>query len=216
MRIFTRFVVVVFILLNFQVTNGKNANYKGFELMGKSQKTIQLKNSFTGNSEIFPFEANRSTIFGLAMKAKITFNNDNSLVRIILVDKQGAEYLIYETYPLLEDNASFDIDNLCEETCILNGIIPQSIRVEVKDAALTLKSMTLSTLADHALDFRKAQIEKKDLQNNRKINSINKSVKLKGLTWMAGETEVSALTYTEKKRLYGQSNFPAGIEYYTD
>jgi len=54
------------------------------------------------------------------------------------------------------------------------------------------------------------------LQNNRKINSINKSVKLKGLTWMAGETEVSALTYTEKKRLYGQSNFPAGIEYYTD
>jgi len=156
MRIFTRFVVVVFILLNFQVTNGKNANYKGFELMGKSQKTIQLKNSFTGNSEIFPFEANRSTIFGLAMKAKITFNNDNSLVRIILVDKQGAEYLIYETYPLLEDNASFDIDNLCEETCILNGIIPQSIRVEVKDAALTLKSMTLSTLADHALDFRKA------------------------------------------------------------
>ena len=214
MKNFTRLVVAIIILLNLQMANGQNVNYKGFELLGKNQETIQLKKSFTGNSDISPFDGNVSPIFGLALKANITFDNDKSLVRIILVDKQGTQYLIYETYPLLEDNASFNIDNLCEETGILNGVIPQSIKIEIKDASLTLNSITLSTRDDSGLDIKKTQKEKKDLQNNRKISQINKSVKLKGLAWMAGETEVSALTYAEKKKLYGQSNFPGGIEYY--
>jgi PKD repeat protein len=168
----------------------------------------------TKTAEIFQFDGKVSTIFGLAMKVDITFNDENSLVRIILVDKSNNEFLVYETYPLLETKKSFSIDNLCEETGILDAVKPQSLRIEVTDATVSVKSITYSTGIDNAVDFQKEKKEKKNLQNNRKIQQINNSIKAKGLAWVAGNTSVAELTYSEKKKLYGQSTFPAGFEYY--
>ncbi len=214
MKNFTKLAVITLIFLNIQVAKSQNTNYKGFELLGKNPETIQINQTFTKSSEIFPFEGKVTTIFGVAVKGTITFENDKSVVRIILLDKQGNEYLVYETYPLLEESTSFSIDNLCEETGLLNGVTPQSLKVELKDATLSIGSITYSSAADQGLDIQKVHKEKKDLQNNRKINQINKTIKAKGFAWVAGNTEVSALTYSEKKKLYGQSTLPSGAEYY--
>ena len=48
-----------------------------------------------------------------------------------------------------------------------------------------------------------------------KINKIKQSLKKKGKRWFAGKTSVSELTYAERKKLYGQSDIPPGMEYYS-
>jgi PKD repeat protein len=214
MKNFKTFVLMLIVLLNFQLAMSQDFGSQGYALLGKNHETILLKQTVTKTAEIFQFDGKVSTIFGLAMKVDITFDNENSLVRIILVDKSNNEFLVYETYPLLETKKSFSIDNLCEETGILDAVKPQSLRIEVTYATVSVKSITYSTGIDNAVDFQKEKKEKKNLQNNRKIQQINNSIKAKGLAWVAGNTNVSELTYSEKKKLYGQSKFPAGFEYY--
>ena len=182
--------------------------------MGKNTEVIQVHQLFTTSSEILPFDEKISTIYGLTIKANVSFNDLESFVRIILTDKLGDEYLVYETYPLLEDGNSVSIDNLSEETGIMNGVKPQSLKVEVKNATLTVQSITCSSALDQSVDVQKAKKEKKELQNISKISRLNQHIKAKGLAWFAGETEVSAMSFAEKKKLFGQSTFPSGIEYY--
>jgi PKD repeat protein len=214
MKNFIKLSVIVFCLLNFQYVKAQNVNYKGFELMGKNPKTIQINQTISQNTELFPFKGKIPPIFGLALKANITLNDEKSLVRVILVDTKGDEFLVYETYPLLEESNSVNIDNLCEETGLLSRVQPKSLRIEVESATIKISSITYSVSADQITDVIKTKKDKKDLQNSHKISQINNSIKVKGLSWVAGETEVSALSYADKKKLYGQSTFPSGIEYY--
>ena len=84
--------------------------------------------------------------------------------------------------------------------------------------------MSLMGYTEQDVEYMKASVnlaysllpkkEKKELQNNSKISRLNQHIKAKGLAWVAGETEVSAMSYAEKKKLFGQSTFPSGIEYY--
>jgi len=214
MKNFTKLATFLIVFLSFQVATGQNANYKGFELTGKNPLAIQVNQAFSKSSDVITFDGKIAAIYGLAVKANVTFNDSKSAVRIILTDNVGDEYLVYETYPMLEDGNSVTIDNLCEETGVLNGVTPRSLRVEVKNATVTIQSVTCSAASDQAIDIPRAKKEKKDLQNNSKINRLNKNIKAKGQAWVAGETGVSAMSYAAKKKLFGQSTFPAGIEYY--
>ncbi|HAH23487.1 MAG TPA: hypothetical protein DCL77_06985 [Prolixibacteraceae bacterium] len=214
MKNFKPLFVVLIVLLNLQFVQSQNVDLQGFALSGKNPQTILLQQTFTKTSEIFPFEGKAATIYGLAIKADIAFTSEKSQVRIILVDKLNNEYLVYESYPLLEETSSFSIDNLCEETSILDGVKPQSLKIELTDASLSIGSITYSSANDQGIDVQKIKKEKKDLQNKVKINQINHSIKAKGLAWVAGETQVSSMTYAEKKKLFGQSTFTPGIEYY--
>ena len=214
MKNLKHFFLVLIVLLNVQFTNGQDLGLQGYALLGKNHQTIELKQTFTKTSELFRFDGKVSTIFGLAIKADITFNDEKSLVQIILVDQLNEEYLVYETYPLLETQSSFSIDNLCEETAILEAIMPQYLRIEVTNAIVSVKSITYATEIDKGLDIKKIQKDKKNLRNNRKIQQINKSIATKGLSWIAGNTRVCELTYAEKKKLFGQSTFPSGFEFY--
>jgi len=214
MKTFRILGIIAILLMNIQFVKGQGVDLRGYELMGKNQETIMLKQTFTVNSEIFPFNGKILTIFGLAVKADITFTGEKGLVRIILLDQTNNEYLVYEAYPLLEDKSSFSINNLGEETGILNAVNPKSIRIETTDAIVSVQSITYSTVLDAGTDVKKESKDKKQLRNNSKINQINKSITAKGLSWAAGNTDVSELTYSEKKKLFGQSTFPAGIEYY--
>ncbi len=214
MKNFKRLIVILIVLLNFQFARSQNLGLQGYALLGKNHKTIELKQKVTETSELYKFDGKVSTIFGLGVKADISFNDEKSLVRIILVDQLNNEYLVYETYPLLEAQSSFSIDNLCEETGILEAVRPQSLRIEITNATVSVKSITYATDMDKGLDIKKIKKDKKNLQNNRKIQQINNSISIRGLAWVAGNTQVSELTYTEKKKLYGQSCFPSGFEYY--
>ncbi|MCK3682713.1 PKD domain-containing protein [Maribellus sp. YY47] len=194
---------------------GQNSD-DNFKKEGKNSQSVSINQSFSGSSEIFPFGQNGEIIYGLDATATIELNGDNSLVRMILTDSNYNEYLIYESYNLLLDaSTSFTIENICEETSILDGVSPRSIQIEIKNAQLQLQSISYSAGIDPGLSIENLKKEKKKGQNKVKINKINNNLKMKGQHWLAGETSVSELSFGDRKKLYGQSTFPAGFEYYS-
>ncbi|WP_157493802.1 PKD domain-containing protein [Draconibacterium sediminis] len=193
---------------------GQNPDHR-FKMIGQNAQSILINQTYSETVEILPFGQIGKPIYGLDATADITLNGENSLVRLVLIDNDFNEYLIYESYNLLlEAEKSFSVKDICEETSILNGIKPYSIQIEIEDAQLKLKSLSYSTSIESGLDVEQAKKEKKQGQNEVKINKINKNLKEKGKHWIAGPTSVSELSYGERKKLYGQSTFPAGFEYY--
>lgn len=90
-------------------------------------------------TETFPLNISQP-IFQLNISGKTELFGENSLVRAVMVAKDGREHLIYETYWLLSENTKFSFINECEETCILEGVVPDHIRIEEENAKLTIES----------------------------------------------------------------------------
>jgi PKD repeat protein len=188
---------------------------KDFKLTGKKPVSISVNQTFTSDSDISPIGSEFTSISGLALTAEVAFQGENGLVRISLFDENFSEYLVYETYSLLEGASNVSIDDLCEETALLEGIDPKFLRIEVKNATVTINKVSLTSDAEPLVDLTKMRKEKKAAQNDYKIKKLNKNLSEKGLLWMAGETGISELTFAERKKLYGESTIPAGFEFYT-
>ena len=186
-----------------------------FKMIGKNAQSILINQTYTETLEIYPFGQNGDIIYGLDATADIKLNGENSLVRMLLTDDNFNEYLVYESYDLLlEGEGTFSIKEMCEETSILDGVKPYSILLEIKNAELKLKSLSFSTSLDSGLDVEQVKKQKKKDQNEIKIKKINNNLQRQGKHWVAGPTSVSELSYGQRKKLYGQSTFPAGFEYY--
>ncbi|WP_340113598.1 PKD domain-containing protein [Maribellus mangrovi] len=186
-----------------------------FKMAGTNPVSMSIDQTFSKSAEIFPFDENGNVIYGLDISANVELKDDKSLVRLVLIDSNFEEYLIYESYQLLaEEESSFSIKNVCEETAILDRIKPYAIYIELENADLELTGITYATAVAPGLDVASVKKEKKKGQNEAKIRKINQNLKKKGKHWVAGETSVSQLSYGERKKLYGQSTFPAGFEYY--
>jgi C1A family cysteine protease len=154
-----------------------------------------------------PFD-NPQNIYALSITGKVGLNSDESSVKVILVDNAMLrEYLLYETYPILTDQFSFSIQEVCEETCLLPQIPSFSLRIELEEAFISIRELT------YAVEPKAGDpAAVKAMQDTAKIQKINQQ----NLGWIAGETSVSTLTYEEKKRLFLQPEVPnlQGFEYY--
>lgn len=147
----TRKTIAVFIALCLLV---------GFSLTTAAQ-TITINHTFTENDEIYPF-SQVDSIYGLNIAGHITLNSDTSLVRMILVDENYNEYLIYEAYPLITSSMDFNISNACDETCYLNGITPTSLILYVNHASIYLQSITYTTLFIENADSLSYQVKRQN------------------------------------------------------
>ena len=205
-------VLLIYILAG-QDINAQNPNKK-FKMEAGKSETINLNKTYTSSQEIFPFEGIKNKIYGLAVSAEIKLQDEESLVRLVLVDENYEEHLIYESYVLLDGVNTFSIDEICEETALLYGIRIRSVNLEINHAEITLNTLTLSTQIEPGIKADQVKKEKKQQQNEDKINRLNENLKAKGKKWVAGPTQVSELSYSERKKLYGESTFPAGFEYY--
>ncbi len=58
-------------------------------------QTIIIDSTFTSDGEIYPFDTTQA-IYGLTVDCSIQLNSDTSLVRIIMVDTNYDEYMLYE------------------------------------------------------------------------------------------------------------------------
>ena len=184
-----------------------------FEMSSEVDDSINVNQTFTSYSEIYPFRTTTELV-GMTVTANIKFLGDESLVRFILVDNNFNEYLIYETYSLLEDKKNIKLIDVCEETDRLDIIVPYSVKIEVNDAEVELVDFKISTqLKDQAIIQDVA--DKKRSRNKEKINKLNKNLSAKGKHWRAGMTSLSEMSYQERKKLYGQGKFRAGFEYYS-
>lgn len=201
------------LLLIFFVSVSNAQNNSAFKMHRAVDNTLKINQSYTSYTEITPFNAGQ-ILFGLSVSANIQLNSDESLVRFVLVDKNFNEYLIYETYSLLEDKKSLNLNEVCDETDLLNGITPYSVKIEITDANVELLTLGLSTqmlVQSSAL----SNSDRTRLKNTEKIAKLNKNLKARGKHWTAGMTSISEMSYQERMNLYGSSSFPAGFEYYT-
>ncbi|MBP6870655.1 MAG: hypothetical protein KBC43_01490 [Bacteroidales bacterium] len=55
-------------------------------------QSVQIDSTFTTDSEIFPFETG-DTIYGLSISGTVQLFSDTSLVRVILTDIYGNEWI---------------------------------------------------------------------------------------------------------------------------
>ncbi len=170
---------------------------------------IPVNKYFPANEILKPFDS-INQISGLSISADIKLNSDTSLVRVVLIDESNREYLVYETFPLISGIPEFSVDSAGEETMVLNDVIPVAIRIELIDASVFLKEISLNT-GSNKLEARSWLAD----QNADKIRKMNRHIAETGGKWFAGETSVSMLTYEEKKQLFG-GNIPnlQGFEYY--
>ena len=116
-----------------------------FTLDHKADTTIIINKQFNNNTEIQPFNSEFSTVYGLTFSGKIKLNSDTSLVRIILVDDQYKEYLVYESYSLLEEKSEYAVNGKGEETVKLSGVKPLMLKLEITDASLDINKIEIST-----------------------------------------------------------------------
>ena len=189
-----------------------------FTPKAKDLNNIPISQTFSESRYITPFTASKK-IYSLALSSDIELNNKASLVRIILVDENSVEYLVYETYPVIADSKSFTVKNICEETSLLDGVVPVSLEIQTINSTVSIKDVAVSytSLEYKQGEFNLLKQQIRDAQNDAKIETINKKNKINGVNWIAARTEVSHLPYNEKKMLIngmdGVLNLQ-GLEYY--
>jgi C1A family cysteine protease len=179
-------------------------------------KRIIIDDAFSEEGKIYKFPE-IDKIYGLAVSGTIELYNEKSLVRVILVDDNLREYLVYEVYPRIVENKHFTFSNLCEETCILESVKPSSFRLDLVDASIRIDDVSYvdsPKVVERNIKTLRKQI-KKD-QDAEKIKKIKANIKSKKEEWIAGETSLSRLTYEEKKKFFGGDRVPNlhGAEYY--
>ncbi len=184
--------------------------------MAEARQTryIPLDNTYVMDENIYPFTLSGGKIYGLSLTADIRLEGDQSLVRVILVDSDSNQYLVYEAYPLLVDHTVFSVTRVCEETCLLDSITPASLKIQVIDGAMTLQGVSISEVVEKDVHLQRDQL--RAAQSAAKIRMFNEQLRKKGKLWVAGETTISHLSYTEKAHLFGETaplNLQ-GFEYY--
>lgn len=183
----------------------------------------RLNRSFSETSELDLTDT--GTLTGLAVSGYAEFNGPASSIRLILVDTESVEHLVFDTYPLVSAGSAFAFEDACRETCVTPGLTPRLLRIELIDASLRIERIhragarpapslrTLSAAAGPTAE----QI--RSLQNAEIIDRLNERIRNDGLRWIAGETSVSTLSYADKKRLLcagGEPTLPnfQGFDFY--
>ncbi len=134
---------------------------------------IEFDLTFTGDTVLYPFE-NIETISELTMDGDVELYSDTSLVRLILEDENGYQYMIFETYPLISSGSIVYADDYCDETCALNECNPYSLIVQVINAEFLLKDLYYEVEAKQ--NAEELRYEAKRAKDALKIEIMNEKV----------------------------------------
>jgi hypothetical protein len=177
----------------------------------KSQ-TIEIDSLFTADGEIFPFEPG-DTIYGLSISGTVDLFSDTSLVRVILSDISGNEWMVYEAYPMIVEDTLFEIEEECDETCYLHEFFPLKIFIQIIDASVQIDSLNVNN--ESYGDAETLQLQAKLFKDLIKVNQINEYVSAKGWLWVADTNDLSNKYYLEKSILFGNEYNLFGKDFYS-
>jgi len=198
---------ILFLLLIFIFNNNLKATGK------YTYQNIVINQTFSNDSVIYPFKG-IDVLYGLSVNANCTFNSDSSLIRIILRDENMHDFILYETYPMIDSVWEFSLNEACEETCFLDSVIPNSLIIQITDANIYVESfVTNISKVSNALTLQKEFKENRDIN---KINALNAYLINNNLLWRAGETYASLEFYESRtKYLFSKEKYNSyGYEYY--
>jgi len=187
-----------------------------FVLNGANLKTAVIDQSFTGTDELTGYHVtleDRTAIFGAGVSAEVTLSGAASLARVVLIDNAGDEYLIYEVSSLIAEKNTISVSNVCEETKLLNAVIPVSVRVELFGATLNLRSVsTVASVSYTRNEMKEYQQIIRAEQEQQKISFLNTMIRRKGMNWTAGQNSLSSLTYAQKKMMFSKNGMLANLQ----
>lgn len=113
-----------------------------FSITKTYSQTIIIDSTFSSDAEIFPFSS-IDTIYGLSISGSVVLLTDTSLVRVILSDDSGNEWMICEWYPYLSSEWQFDLTQFADETKYIIVLHPSSVKIHLVQASLSIQSLTL-------------------------------------------------------------------------
>lgn len=173
--------------------------------------TLNIGQTFTSDTTIYPFTD--QTISGIAADGSVQFNSYTSYVRILITDDNGDQFIIFETYPLLDTIWNFNFSTKCDETRFLNNFHASSINFQVLDATITLNNLEYTEAPLEGAD--QLQYNAKLANDLDKIDRVNAFLVSKQMIWRAGVTEYSKMFYKDRLDPYsGLAKFTYGFEYY--
>jgi len=155
---------------------GQPSNLKGFKMAGTNPEKKEINQTIGQSSELQIFGSAPSKIYGLSISGQAVFDDNEGFIRVILIDAGYNEYLVYEMYPLMADNRSVTIDDLSEETCLLDGVTPKYLKVELENASLTLSSLSIASGAPRNLNIKGMRAERIREQASEKIKKLNENL----------------------------------------
>ncbi len=214
---------VVFVLTGGMGVEAGDISFAGdaFQLTGEHVHIADINRSFTAGNNLTGHVVavdNGRAVFGAGITARVTLQGEASLARVVLVDDSGNEYLVYEVYSLTADKKSFFVNNVCEETKLLNAVTPVLLRIELLGAKMELQNLATVTTSPYPRNaIAKMRQTLRIEQEKQKIDLLNESIKKKGMEWTAGHTSLSMLTYAQKKMMFQKDDMLAnlqGFEYY--
>ena len=145
----------------------------GFSDLAGSAQAIRIEQTFSADTIIQPFQGSYQT-YSLKISGNVQLLSDSSLVRVIAIDNIGNHFLIFETYPMIATQSRFEFEMVCDETCFLEGIIPDSIRIDIVSAFLTLNKLWQDT--SYIDNTAKLQIQAKWNNDSVKIALMNQAI----------------------------------------
>ena len=172
--------------------------------------TITINESFTYDTTISL--SCYQSIYGIGVSGNIQFYSDTSLVRIIVADTTGLEYMVYETYPMIDTVWNFSFTQKCEETCFLDGFSLNSVNIQIVNAFIQITHIDIGT--NTMSNAEMLQKQAKQAYENIKIEKLNAFINSKEMIWSAGQTNLSKLFYIDKIKAFGLSKNSFGFEYY--
>jgi hypothetical protein len=158
-------------------------------------------------------------ISGMAISGRTILDNKDALVRVLLVDKNGKEYLVFEDTYLFPDDKDHEFSDVAMETAILENVNPKEVKVFVQNAQIEIYRIT-GVLSDNKLssvELNKLRKDALDAQEEYLIDRWNRLNVQTGQFWVAGKTSISSLGYTDKKIALGATSdhyLSDGFEYY--
>lgn len=187
-----------------------------FHLYNSETDTIKVENIYSETTTIYPFNEN-TEITGLSFTGMINHSETNSILRIILIDTTGYEFLVLESYPLLTDSLSQYLQDYCEETNYLNEIVPAAIKIELLNSQVEITNFKITKQTQPSFNYTLAN-NRHNTQIQYKISKIKTNILKYNLTWNADSTNFSHKWQNFKKNisLFSITNYLQGVEYYKD
>ena len=203
--------IIVFLIVLPIFSKAQIVADSSFKTLYSRTEMLRGSSFIATDSSVLPITL-QQRISGLSVSGNITFTGDKGFVRIVLTDSNENEYLVLETNTIFENDTTISFNEFCEETALLNNVFPKQITIECTEAQVTINGIQYTT-DNRYQTSREKQIKEEQL--DVKLQHINAVLRQKEITWGAGKTSISEMSYMEKKSLFG-GRLPnlAGFDYY--
>jgi len=180
----------------------------------KEWEEAKEKNEFVGikiKKEVLDVDLPKGPIYGVSVSGFYELRGKTAFARIVLVDSNNVEWLIFGTDFLFLDGIG-DFTNVCDETCVFeNPVKINEIRIEGYNSRMTIIDMNFEESASkRRVDTLRGE------QYVVRFDKLQDKIEAESLTWQAGETSVSKLMYRDLKKLFMGNELANlnGFQYY--